>query len=220
MSTPASWRANADANRRTDSLLHDQAELNPKRSSPCGPAGRGRLAAGCGRETGGAFDAAGRSASGSRGTKTVCRPPRPSAPLRMNAPPSESTDAAGSPRRYDAGAALRPAPMPPSDENTRGGTGAGGGGGGGLGGAKRAACDCGGHAARATEPDAAARASAAVARTSAAPADATVRASSSRTLAFSAFPRATARLKARITSSAAAAPPPACVCRRAETAAA
>ena len=195
-------------------------ELNPNRSSPC--VERGRLVACDGVAC--AFTAACRSASGNSGTRTVCLPPRPSAPLRMNAPPSDNADAAPSPRTNVTGAALRdPAPMPPSDENTRGGASAG------IGcvcfaGGKRVTCGCAVHgsardeAARAIDSAAAARASAAAARASAAPADATARASSSRTLALSALPRATARLRARMTSSLAE--PVLCVCRSAETAAA
>ena len=205
-----------------------QLELNPKRSSPWPPAGLARFGAGGGAEC--VFDAARRSASGNRGSKTVCRPPRPSAPLRMNAPPSDWADAAASPRRKEAGEAARsPVPMPPRDENTRGGTGAGGGGAGGgalTGGSERAACGCcsvdapaRSLSARITDSAAAARASAAAARASAAPADATARASSSRTLAVSALPRATARLSARMTSSEGVPAPPG-VCRSAETAAA
>ena len=195
-------------------------ELNPKRSRPCEE--RGRLVACDGAAC--VFMAAHRSANGNSGTRTVCLPPRPSAPLRMNAPPSDNADATASPRINVDGAALRdPVPIPPSDENTRGCAGAGTGGGC-FDVCKRAACCCDVHgsgrddAARATDSAAAARASAAAARASAAPAEATARASSSWTLAVSALPRATARLSARITSSPAE--PVLCACRSAETAAA
>ena len=195
-------------------------ELKPKHSSPC--VERGRLAIGDGAAC--ALIAARRSANGNRGKRTVCLPPRPSAPLRMNAPPSESADEEPSPRINVADAALRdPVPMPPSDENTRGGAGAGTGCDC-FGGGKRATFGCAicGSArdeeARATDSAAAARASAAAARASAAPADATARASSSRTLAVSAWLRATARLRARTTSSLETPVPS--VCRSTETAAA
>ena len=99
-------------------------ELKPKRSSPC--VERGRLMMGDGAVC--AFIAACLSAKGNNGTRTVCLPPRPSAPLRMNAPPSDDAAEVPSPRTKVAGAAQRdPAPMPPSDENTRGGAGAGSG---------------------------------------------------------------------------------------------